>query len=106
MKSDLPHGYWNPKIELMPRAQLKQLQLRRLRTALTHAWKTSRFYRTRMELDGITPESISSLEDYFRKFSITRRSDLERDQLDNPPFGSRLTLPLQAPLRYHSTSGT
>jgi phenylacetate-CoA ligase len=106
MKADLPHGYWNPKIELMPRPELRQLQLRRLRTALGHAWKNSPFYRNRMETDGVTPDNISSLEDYFRKFSITRRTDLERDQLDNPPFGTRHTLPLDLPLRYHSTSGT
>jgi phenylacetate-CoA ligase len=106
MKSELPHGYWNPKIELMPKPELRRLQLRRLRTALDHAWKNSPFYRKRMEKDGVTPDKISSLDDFFQKFSLTRRADLERDQLDNPPFGTRHTLPLDLPLRYHATSGT
>ena len=106
MKAELPHGYWNPKIELMPRAELNRLQLRRLRAALEHAWENSPFYRKRMEKDAVTPDKILSLDDFFQKFSLTRRADLERDQLDHPPFGTRLTLPLEQPLRYHSTSGT
>ena len=106
MKVELPHGYWNPKIELMPKGELRRLQLRRVQAALHHAWENSPFYRCRMEEHGVTPDKILSLEDYFQKFPITRRTDLERDQLDHPPFGTRHTLPLEMPLRYHSTSGT
>ncbi len=106
MKIELPHGYWNPKIELMPRDALRQLQLRRLQNALGHAWEKSPFHRRLMEKHGVAPGTILSLEGYFQKFPITRRADLERDQLDHPPFGTRHTLPLEMPLRYHSTSGT
>jgi phenylacetate-CoA ligase len=106
MKVELPDGYWNPKIELMPAGELAALQLRRLQEAIRYAWEGSPFYRSRMAKHGVTPETIPSLEDFFEKFPVTRRNDLERDQLDNPPFGSRLAVPLERALRYHSTSGT
>jgi phenylacetate-CoA ligase len=106
MKAELPHGYWNPKMELMPADKLEALQLRRLQEAIRYACEWSPFYRSRMAKHGVTPEHILSLEDFFKKFPVTRRDDLERDQLDNPPFGTRLALPLDSALRYHSTSGT
>jgi phenylacetate-CoA ligase len=106
MKNDLPHGYWNPKVELMPADQLPALQLRRLQEAIRYAWKHSPFYRSRMAKHGVMPENILSLEDFFAKFPVTRREDLERDQLANPPFGSRLAMSVDQALRYHATSGT
>jgi phenylacetate-CoA ligase len=106
MKAELPHGYWNPKIELMPKEKLKRLQFRRVQEAIRYAWERSPFYRSRMAKHGVTPEHILSLEDFFQKFPVTRRDDLERDQLDNPLFGTRLAVPLERALRYHSTSGT
>ena len=106
MKAELPHGYWNPKIELMTKSELRALQLRRVQAALAHAWEHSPFYRRRMESCGVAPDRILSLEDYYQKFPITRRGDLERDQLENPPFGTRHAMSLEAALRYHSTSGT
>lgn len=106
MKADLPHGYWNPKIELMPRSELKELQLKRLKQAIGYAWKNSPFYRELMAKHGITPDDIVTVEDFFRKFPIIRREDLDKDQLDHPPYGARLAVPLQNALRYHTTSGT
>lgn len=106
MKAELPHGYWNPKVELMPRADFRQLQLKRLRHVIAYAWKNSPFYRKLMIQHGITPDDILTLEDFFKRFPIIRREDLDKDQLENPPFGTRLALPLENVLRYHTTSGT
>lgn len=106
MRTALPHGYWNPKIELMLKSDLKQLQFKRLREMISHAWKDSPFYRNLMETHDIAPDDIKTLEDFFKHFPITRREDLDKDQLDHPPFGTRLALPLEDTLRYHATSGT
>lgn len=106
MKAELPHGYWNPKIELMPKGKLRRLQFKRIQQALRYAWESSPYYRRRMAQHGVTPEKITSLEDFLRNFPVTRREALEQDQLENPPFGTRLALPLEQALRYHSTSGT
>ena len=106
MRIDLPHGYWNPKIELMPKGKLRRLQLRRLQIAIQYAWDNSPFYRNWMVKHGVAPDAILTLEDFFRRFPITRREDLDRDQLENPLFGTRMAISLDKALRYHSTSGT
>lgn len=106
MKVELPHGYWNPKIELMPKNELRRLQLKRLKEVIRYAWEKCRFYRDIMGSRGITPEDIVTLEDFYKKFPVTRRDDLDKDQLENPPYGTRLAIPLGAALRYHTTSGT
>ncbi len=106
MKVELPHGYWNPKIELMPKNELRRLQLKRLNGVIRYAWENCRFYRDIMERRGITPDDIFTLEDFYKKFPVTRRDDLDKDQLENPPYGTRLAVPLGAALRYHTTSGT
>lgn len=106
MKAELPHGYWNPKIELLARDELKRLQLKRLKRAIARAWSGSRFYRALMESRGVGPGDLKALQDFFHRFPVTQRADLDRDQLDHPPYGTRLTLPEQSALRYHTTSGT
>ena len=106
MKAELPHGYWNPKVELLPRGGLKKLQLKRLRHMLRYAWDRSPFYRNLMTTHGLSPDSIRSLEDFYDRFPITRRGDLDEDQRHNPPYGTRLTVSPQDTLRYHTTSGT
>ncbi len=106
MKADLPLGYWNPKIELMPKNELRQLQLKRLKGVVGYAWRYCRFYRDIMERRGITPDNILTLEDFYKRFPVTGRDDLDKDQLKNPPYGTRLAVPLDTALRYHTTSGT
>jgi phenylacetate-coenzyme A ligase PaaK-like adenylate-forming protein len=106
MKAELPHGYWNPKIELMPKGQLRRLQLKRLQGMIRYAWENCPYYCNLMKRHGMVPGGIATLEDFFRIFPITPREDLNRDQLRNPPFGTRLAIPLEKSLRYHATSGT
>jgi len=106
MKVELPHGYWNPRIELLPRSDLKELQLKRLRHTIRYAWENSPFYRNLMKRHGLFPKEIRTLDNFFKRFPITRRDDLDKDQLDNPPYGTRLAIPPESALRYHTTSGT
>jgi len=106
MRAELPHGYWNPKVELLPRSSLKELQQRRLQHTLRYAWETSRFYRNLMKSHGLSPDSIATLEEFYNRFPIVRRADLDEDQRNNPPYGTRLTVTPRGTLRYHTTSGT
>ena len=106
MKVELPHGYWNPRIELLPRSDLKELQLKRLRHTIRYAWENSPFYRNLMKRHGLFPEEIRTLDNFFKWFPITRRDVLDKDQFDNPPYVTRLAIPPESALRYHTTSGT
>jgi phenylacetate-coenzyme A ligase PaaK-like adenylate-forming protein len=106
MKTDLPHGYWNPKIELLTRRELKELQEKRLLHTIQYAWDRSPFYRKLMGRHGLSPENIRSLEEFSNRFPVIRREDLDEDQRNSPPYGTRLALGAETTLRYHTTSGT
>ena len=47
-----------------------------------------------------------SLEDFFRRFPLTRKHELVQDQLAHPPYGTNLTYPLDRYTRCHQTSGS
>ena len=60
----------------------------------------SPFYKKRFEENGLTPESIRSLE-ALQKIPFTTKQDLR----DNYPFGIA-SVPLEKAVRLHSSSGT
>jgi len=106
MTGNLPHNYWNPRIELMPRPDLEALQEKRLRFLVRYVWDRCPFYRKKMEQARIKPEDIDSLGDFFDAFPVTTREELQNDQLENPPYGSRLCVKPEDTFRFHSTSGS
>ena len=57
------HHYHNEAAETMPRAQLEDLQNRRLRAVVRHAMAGSAWSRERFEAAGIDPEGFHGLED-------------------------------------------
>ena len=86
--------------ESLPRADLKKLQLERLRTGIARVSITVPFYKEKLSAAKITAESIHSLEDLPR-LPFTAKSDLR----DHYPFGL-LAVPLQEVIRVHASSGT
>ena len=58
--------YWNAQLECMPREQLEQHQLRKLRELLAYLRERSPFYRRKLDAAGITPEEVRRLEDVRR----------------------------------------
>ncbi len=61
--------YWEEEIETMPREQLRQLQLQRLKKTIAIA-ANSPFYKKVFQENNITADSINSLED-IRKIPFT-----------------------------------
>lgn len=91
--------YWHPKVETMPRDELKAWQWEKLRRALDYA-HNSPFWRERL------PANITSLEDYFERVPLLYRKDLMAAQAVSPPYG---TWPSTNPAlgnHHHQTSGT
>ena len=91
--------YFNPELETMPREQLEQLQLDRLRLTIGRCMNAP-FYREQLGALGITPNSIQSLDD-VRRLPFTTKEDLRQ----NYPFGLAC-VPLRQCTRLHSSSGT
>lgn len=87
------------------RTQIEDLQLRKLRSLLGVILPANRFYARK--LAGVTLSSaLTSLAEFSRLIAFTTRHELVRDRLENPPYGTGLTFPVDSYIRCHQTSGT
>ena len=91
--------YFQPEIETMPRQQLENLQVERLKKTIEIAIK-SPFYSKLYKEKGITPDTIKTIAD-IRKLPFTTKEDLR----NNYPFGLVAT-DMKNLVRLHSSSGT
>ncbi len=87
-------------IEKAPPAQLKTLQLERLRWTLQHAYDHVPHYRRKFDAAGVKPQDCHSLADLAR-FPFTTKSDLR----ETYPFGM-FAVPMDRVVRIHASSGT
>jgi phenylacetate-CoA ligase len=97
--------YWNPRHETMPRDQIEALQTRKLRNLVTWADAQVPWQSKRLRDAGVTPDSISGLDD-LRRIPLSTRDEWMEGQIDDPPYGPILAAPEDAAIRYHMTSGT
>ena len=92
--------YWNKTIETMPRKELKEYQLKKLKEQVKHCYDNSAFYRKKLDKAGLTPASIKTLED-LQKIPFTVKNDLR----DNYPLGLVAVKPDDI-VEVHASSGT
>ncbi|MCY2957315.1 MAG: AMP-binding protein [Planctomycetota bacterium] len=97
--------YWNPKVETLPKDQLRALQLKKLQTLVQYAFAHSPFHRRLYEKAGVRPEQIKTLDD-IRRLPFMTREDWMANQAEQPLFGDLITRPPADAIRYHLTSGT
>lgn len=91
---------WNKEIECMPRAEMRELQNRRLHEVVERVYNNVPFYRKRMDDKGVKPEDIKTIDDII-KLPFTYKQDLR----DNYPFGL-FAVPMKDIVRVHASSGT
>jgi phenylacetate-CoA ligase len=101
----MPSPFWNPKNETLPRAELRALQLEKLRRLCAWAYARSPFHRARFDAARFQPDRLRSLDDLARVPFMTRE-DWMASQERHPPFGDLPAIPPEAAIRYHYTSGT
>lgn len=92
--------YWQKEFETMPREQMADLQLERLRQTVARVYEHVPFYRNAIRDAGLTPDDINSLDD-LQYLPFTTKQDLR----DNYPFGL-FAVPQQEIIRLHASSGT
>ena len=88
------------EIERASRKKLKELQLKRLRWSLAHAYDNVPHYRRKFDAAGVKPKDCRSLAD-LAKFPFTTKADLR----DTYPFGM-FAVPMDKVVRIHASSGT
>jgi len=87
-------------IEIASRDEIGALQLKRLKSTLSHAYGNIAHYKKAFDTAGVHPDDLKSLDD-LRKFPFTRKDDLRAHY----PFGM-FAIPREQVLRVHASSGT
>ena len=89
-----------PEFEAMDRGELELLQLERLQSTLTRAFRQVKFYRRQFEAQGLGLEAFRELKD-LAQLPFTTREDLS----ENYPYGL-FAVPLRDIVRILSSPGT
>jgi phenylacetate-CoA ligase len=87
-------------IEKASKKALRELQLKRLRWSLKHAYDNVPHYRMKFDAAGVKPSDCRSLAD-LAKFPFTTKADLR----ENYPYGM-FAVPMDRIVRIHASSGT
>ncbi len=100
--SDVLPGGFHPVSapDYVPVAQMRELQLARLKATVSRAYASVDLYRRRMDERHLAPEDIQELED-IKRLPFTVKTDLR----DTYPFGL-FASPLHEVVRLHASSGT
>ncbi|MBN1491393.1 MAG: phenylacetate--CoA ligase [Phycisphaerae bacterium] len=99
--NDSPGGFHPASApDYLPVAQLRALQLHRLRGVVRRAYEHVPLFRQRMQERDLTPECLAGLED-VQRLPFTQKSDLR----DTYPFGL-FASPMSDIVRLHASSGT
>ncbi|MEA4925607.1 MAG: phenylacetate--CoA ligase [Syntrophomonadaceae bacterium] len=92
--------YWDREKECMPREELQELQLRRLKETVYRVYSFVPPYRAKMDKLGVKPQDIKTLADLKYLPFLTKQ-----DFRDNYPFGLA-AVPMRDVSRIQSSSGT
>lgn len=100
MNNNFNTAYFDKEIETMPRKNLEELQLQRLKHITVYCYNNVRLYRDKFDKAGFNPEKIKALSD-IEYIPYTTKEDFR----DNYPFGM-FAVPRKQIVRVHASSGT
>lgn len=97
------HAYFQEEIETLPKSQLQDLQLERLKAIVERAYNQNSFYRRLYDEAGVKPSDIRALED-IQKLPFLEKKTVREAY----PYGMSLVRPGTegGALQLHATSGT
>ncbi len=95
-----PSFMFDRDAETMPRTQIRDIQLERLKWSLERVYENVPHYRRAFDAAGVHPDQLNSLAD-LRHFPFTVKTDLR----DNYPYDI-LATPVGGLSRIHASSGT
>lgn len=98
--------FFNKELETADRESLANYQLSCFQELVGKLWEKNRFYTNKWKSAGITDSKDLVTWQDFKKLPFTKKTELVEDQLNNPPYGTNLSEPLENYVRFHQTSGT
>lgn len=63
VKNSVKNIYWDKEIETAPREEIQKIQLERLKKIVKYFYESNPVYRKTLDLKGVRPEDIQTLED-------------------------------------------
>jgi len=97
---------FNAVVDGLSRAELLDLQWRKIQHQLAFLHARNPFYRAALDAAGVKPDDIRSLEEFRERVPTCTKLDLLADQNETPPYGARLGIDLRRVVMTYTTSGT
>lgn len=99
-------AHWNPRIETLPRPELRRLQSERLVRQVRHVYENSRFFRALYERAGVAPGDVRGLDDLHR-IPVMSKDDLRACRAETgDPFCGALCVPMGQLRKVNKSTGT
>src|SRR5215207_6157413 len=99
--------FLEPDIETASRAQIAELQEKRILELVPYVWERSPFYRELWSGAGVKPEDIRSLDDFTKKIPTFCKDDIKAYRArTGDPFAGLLCVDISELTSITSTSGT
>ncbi|MBQ8945273.1 MAG: phenylacetate--CoA ligase [Lachnospiraceae bacterium] len=92
--------YYQEEIECASPERIREIQSEKLVEQVRHVWENVPYYRKKMEVAGVTPDDVKSVDD-LHKLPFLSKADLREAY----PYGL-VGVPLKDCVRIQSTSGT
>lgn len=89
----------------VPNDRADAVQLQKLNALLRLACRTNPFYRRKLG-SGDREIEVRNLDDFRARVPYTTKHELVKDRMENPPYGTNLSYPLESYSRCHQTSGS
>ena len=96
----IENAFWQKEEECMPRAELRALQLQKLRSLVARVYASVPAYAEALDRAGVKPDDIKTLDD-LRRLPFTTKEDLR----NHYPLGY-LAIPRREVARFHGSSGS
>lgn len=93
--------YFDKRIEMLPRRELRQLQARRFKAVIRKAYDNSAFYRRGFRRLGVVPDDVMGIETLQKLHFFTTKDHVGTEY----PYGL-LAVPREQVVEMHSSSGT
>lgn len=84
---------------------MEEYQFHKLQGLLAAVLASNPFYSAKLRAAG-AQANLASLDEFRSRVPFTCKGELSHDQIDNPPYGSNLTFPVESYTRFNQTSGT
>jgi phenylacetate-CoA ligase len=102
----VPGPFFDPEIETASRERITRHQIEHLQSVIGCVLEASPFYQEKLHRAGLRDAAeIATLQNLAR-LPFTTKAELVADHGAHPPFGTRLTEPIERYRRLHQTSGT